>query len=398
MESSPEDDVPKNNTRLVLFTDDPGEGGVAIYVHALACGLARRSYTMTVVQSQSGNPMIDERKTLGVCHYWLPFNTRENFLRTMTNEADVEEAYLATRPDLILFANCDPFSNLAAKNMAVKKGIPFVIVENYVWSAARLSDELARFLPALKDHYQRARAVVAVSQNNLELLQQGFGLPSNKGQVVHYGRPDYFFTEPGEQTRSRLRRDWKIPEDAVLCLTVGRLERIKGYQLLLAMLNRLVHESIWPRLYFAWLGAGSLELALKGKLKDSGLEDQVRMLGHRWDVADWLDTSDLFILPSYCEGMPLSILEAMAKGVPVMATAISGNPEALGETGKLLPSPVGGAEATIREMAATLLSWASDSRQRTAIGAGCKARASAMFREERMLAETRQILDRAMLP
>jgi hypothetical protein len=42
---------------------------------------------------------------------------------------------------------------------------------------------------------------VAVSQNNLELLQRGFGLPSDKGQVIHYGRPDHFFTEPSVQTR-----------------------------------------------------------------------------------------------------------------------------------------------------------------------------------------------------
>jgi glycosyltransferase involved in cell wall biosynthesis len=253
-------------------------------------------------------------------------------------------------------------------------------------------------LTALEDHYQRAKAVVAVSRDNLELLQQGFRLPSTKGQVIHYGRPDRFFAERNLQTRSRLRREWKIPDDAVLCLTVGRLEKIKGYGLLLEALNQLVHESIWPKLHFAWLGTGTLEFALKGRLKDSGLQEHVKLLGYRSDVADWLDAGDIFMLPSYCEGMPLSIMEAMAKGVPVMATAISGTPEALGETGKLLPSPARAPEATVCEMAATVSAWARDSRLRTAIGAECKVRASTMFREERMIAQTRQVLDQAVLP
>jgi glycosyltransferase involved in cell wall biosynthesis len=382
----------KSDKRVVLYTDDPGEGGVAVYTHALACGLVRLGHPVTVVQSEAANPMIDEQRNLGVRHHWLPFNTLTNFSRTLTQEADGEAAYFATRPDVVLFANCDPFSNLAAKAVAVKKGIPFVIVEGYVFPPAHLRDR-ARLLPVLEIHYQQANAVVAVSQENLDLLHQGFRLPGTKGKVIHYGRPDFFFAEPSLQTRSRLRREWNIPEEAVLCITVGRLEKIKGYALLLEALKQLVHQSIWPSLCFAWLGSGSLELPLKAALNDFGLQDHVRMLGRRWDVADWLDASDIFILPSYCEGMPLSIMEAMAKGVPVMATAISGTPEALGETGKLLPSPAGAAMTTVREMVVTLRAWASDHRLRAAIGAQCKARASRMFREQRMIAETSQVVD-----
>jgi hypothetical protein len=163
----------KSDMRVVLYTDDPSEGGVAVYTHALACGLARSGCPVTVVQSQAANPMIDEQKKLGVRHCWLPFNTLTNFSRTMSQEADAEAAYFATRPDVILFANCDPFSNLAAKAGAVKKGIPFVIVEGYVFPPAHLRDR-ARLLPVLENHYQQAKAVVAVSLENLDLLHQGF--------------------------------------------------------------------------------------------------------------------------------------------------------------------------------------------------------------------------------
>jgi hypothetical protein len=103
------------------------------------------------------------------------------------------------------------------------------------------------------------------------------------------------------------------------------------------------------------------------------------MHGRRWDVADCLDGSDIFILTSYCEGMPLSIMEA---------TAISGTPEALGETAKVLPSPAIAAATTIHEMVATLSLWASDRRLRAAVGAECKLRA-----KDRMI--TVQVLDHA---
>jgi glycosyltransferase involved in cell wall biosynthesis len=382
---------------VVLYTDDPSEGGVAVYIHALACGLVGLGYPVTVVQSEAATAMIDAQRKLGVCHGWLPFHTRKDFARTLTHTADAEEAYVATRPDVVVFANCDPFSNLAAKTVAVKRGIPFVVVENYVFPPVHIPDHLARFLPDLEEHYQRAKTVIAVCQHNLELLRRGFRLPCTKGQVIHYGRPDSFFTQPSVQTRSRLRREWNIPDGAVLCLTVGRLEKIKGYALLLDALKQLLLESIWPSLYFAWLGTGSLEFALKRTLQDAGLHDHVRLLGHRRDVADWLDASDIFILSSYCEGMPLSIMEAMAKAVPVMATAVSGIPEALGGTGLLLPSPAGAAAATVREMVAALPVWARDPRLRAVLGAECKTRAFTMFREQRMIAETRQVLDQALL-
>jgi glycosyltransferase involved in cell wall biosynthesis len=121
---------------------------------------------------------------------------------------------------------------------------------------------------------------------------------------------------------------------------VGRLEKIKGHPLLLEALQTLVHESIWSSLDFVWLGTGSLGLPLMGKVKESGLQEHVRMLGHRWDVADWLDASDMFILPSYCEACLLSIIEAMAKGVPVMARQLAGPPRHLAERASCCLRPI----------------------------------------------------------
>jgi glycosyltransferase involved in cell wall biosynthesis/predicted O-methyltransferase YrrM len=386
------------NTRVVLYTDDPDEGGVAVYTHALACGLARMGYQVSCVQSEAKNALVETRALLGVRHHWLPFNTRKDFWRTMTKEADAEEALTATKPDVVVFANCDPFSHIAAKTVAVRRNIPFVVVENYVWSYESLPEKLVEFLPAIANHYRHSKEVVAVSEDNLNLLRRGFQLPAEKGQVIHYGRPDNFFTPPSRQVRERLRRESNIPPDAVLFLTVGRLETVKGHHLLVEALRKLAKTPAWANCYFAWLGTGALEQKLMANLKEFGLADHVKMLGRRWDVPDWLDASDIFVLPSLCEGMPLSIMEAMAKGLPVLATAVSGTPEELGDTGKLLPSPCVDSEATVAELATTLERWAGDGQLRATVGAACNERASKMFREQRMLDETRQVIDRALLP
>jgi glycosyltransferase involved in cell wall biosynthesis/predicted O-methyltransferase YrrM len=387
-----------NNTRVVLYSDDPDEGGVAIYTHALACGLARRRYNVTCAQTEAATPLIEIQRKMGVQHRWLPFHTRKDFARTMTNEADAAEVFKATNPDLVVFANCDVLSNIAPKTAAVRAGIRFIIVENYVWPYQHFPENLVQFLPALENHYRHAKAVIAVSQENLDLLHKGFRLPADMGQVIHYGRPDAFFTPRNPEARDRLRREFNIPSDAILCLTIGRLEMVKGHELLLEAMRSLMSRPVWSNLYFAWLGKGSLEGNLKANLEELGVSDRVIMPGRRWDVIDWLDASDIFILPSFCEGMPISVMEAMAKGLPVMATAISGTPEELGDTGKLLTSPMDNAEATSADIAATLEQWAGDSQLRASVGAACQARASAMFREERMIAVTRQVVDRVLLP
>ncbi len=81
-------------------------------------------------------------------------------------------------------------------------------------------------------------------------------------------------------------------------------------------------------------------------------------------------------------------MEAMAKGLPVAASAVSGVPEGLGDTGKLLASPLYDSRTTIQELVAGLQMWAEDAALRQQIGQTCRQRAQQMFREERMIGET----------
>src|SRR5205823_10081808 len=122
----------------------------------------------------------------------------------------------------------------------------------------------------------------------------------------------------------------------------------------------------------------------------------VHLLGQRRDAVDWLSAADVFVLTSLAEGMPLAVMEAMAKGLPVMATAVSGVPEELGTTGRLLPDPKRAPEALMRVLVAAIEAWAASAELRRSLGAACQERARVMFREERMLAETRAVIERAL--
>jgi glycosyltransferase involved in cell wall biosynthesis len=210
--------------------------------------------------------------------------------------------------------------------------------------------------------------------------------------VIYNGRPAAYFVPPHPTVRHHLRQQFGIPSEAVVCFTSARMDFVKGYQHQIEAIKQLRQSDIWPRLYFVWAGAGSVESRVRAMAMKINADSHIKFLGERPDVAELLDVADMFILPSHWEGMPLSIMEAMAKGLPVMATAISGVPEELGTTGKLLPDPEVNPNATVEEMAVTIRSWATDVQLRRQIGGACRQRAEEHFRAERMIADYLRIV------
>jgi len=392
--------APSAPRHLLIYTDDPGQGGVAQYNHAIALGLHERGDIVTVAQSYADTPLVAERERHGVRHQWLRFDTGQNFSRTVYDGSDAERIFRKSQPDLILFSDSCPVSNLAARYQAMRLGIPFVMVEGFVapdvthhFGAGIMANHC---LTALETHWQMAQAVVAVSQENLELLHQQYRLPATQGQVIHYGRPDAFFAPPDAATRARLRQEVGIPDSAVLCLTAARLEPVKGHRHLLGAIAHLQQTPVWEHLHFVWAGDGRLRGELEQQIADMGVGDRVHLLGQRWDISDWFDAADVFILPSQVEGMPLSIMEAMAKGLLVMASEVSGIPEELGETGILLTSPAKDAAATVQDLVQAITRWAEDGEGRSHQAAASRQRAHDLFRQDRMVRDTFQVLDSAL--
>lgn len=389
--------------RVLLYAEDHGVGGLAQFNHSLMCKLATDGYQVISVQSQTSNPLIIEQKSLGVEHIWLEFDTMKEFLRIAYNLGDAEKIYAQSRPDLIIFSDGWPMANFAAKEVAIKQNIPYIITLGYVdrtYETFNRGDQIP-YIDAVSYQYDLAKAAVAVSQENLNLFRSLFKAPLERGKVIYYGRPNTYFVPPNFSTRQRLRQEQGIPEDAIVCFTAARLTPIKGYQYQLQAIAQLKQLPIWSQLYFVWAGPGSathdnMEPELRETVSKLGVNEQVKFLGQRWDIADWLDASDIFILPSKAEGMPLAIMEAMAKGLPVIATAVSGIPEELGDTGKLLPDPKIDPEGTVKELVKMVEIWAKNPELRRLAGQKCKTRAQELFKEERMLLEYVEIIEQEL--
>ncbi|NEP72057.1 MAG: glycosyltransferase [Okeania sp. SIO2G4] len=391
------DDFISHPDSILLYTDCPEIYGAAQWNHALICALAEAGYHINCAQSKASHHLVTHRKQLGIQHLWLEEDNIYHSTqpaRAFVNTTEAANILAKTKPKLIIFSDGCPVSNLAAKQVAIEQKIPFIIINHCV------SDDWAKLFSPYLDHlpniYQQAKTVIAVSQANLNLLHQLFNLPKNKGEVIYNGRPKEFFTQANLVTRNYLRQSLNIPQNAIVCFTAARLEVMKGYQYQLSAMEILKQKEIWSKLYFVWAGSGSLEKKIMPKIKELGIENKIKLIGDRSDIPDLLDMADIFILPSQFEGMPLSIMEAMAKGKPVIATAVSGIPEELGDTGKLLSDPKINAQATIKELAETIENWANNFTLATQIGLECKQRAEQMFQQETMIKYYLDLIDKAI--
>lgn len=171
---------------------------------------------------------------------------------------------------------------------------------------------------------------IAVSEAVARQLRDTFRLPAGKVNLVHNSVPfGQFATSPGRSPDVRVNGESRGP----VVLTVARLDKQKGHRYLLEA------AAFVPGAFFVLAGDGPERVTLEEQARRLRLDGRVKFLGHRHDIAELLSACDLFVLPSLYEGLPLSILEAMASGKPVVATAVSGNPEAVlnGETGLLVP-------------------------------------------------------------
>jgi sugar transferase (PEP-CTERM/EpsH1 system associated) len=131
------------------------------------------------------------------------------------------------------------------------------------------------------------------------------------------------------------------PGEPIVLGTVGRLAEVKDQDTLLRALALLLrNRPDWrDRLRLIMVGDGSLKEQLLGQVQELALSEIVWMPGDRSDIASLLQTMDVFVLPSLAEGISNTLLEAMATGLPVVATAVGGNPELVeeGVTGYLVP-------------------------------------------------------------
>jgi len=211
---------------------------------------------------------------------------------------------------------------------AHRAGIPAVHTVHGVPFSDDRNAALNRFVLACERHVAglTARIVTNADAIATDYLDRGIGHPEQYSTVYSGIDVDRFAdATPAE-----------LPGDRPRVTMVGRLVAGKGLEVLLDAVAAIDR----PDLTVCVVGDGPLRASVEADLRDRGLDGSVHLLGYRSDVERILAGSDVFVLPSFREGTPRVITEAMAAGLPVVATAIAGIPEQIadGENGFLIPT------------------------------------------------------------
>jgi glycosyltransferase involved in cell wall biosynthesis len=179
------------------------------------------------------------------------------------------------------------------------------------------------------------KAVICDGEDVRRQLVEDQGLSPGNVVTVYNGVDTRQYGQPVD--RAAGRRTLGLDREAAVVGTVARLEPVKDQATLLQAFARVAGALPHARLMV--VGDGSLRPALEDQARQLAVADRVLFLGRRADVVDLLPLMDLFVLSSVSEGLPLTILEAMAAGLPCVATAVGAVPEAIleGLTGRLVP-------------------------------------------------------------
>jgi len=117
----------------------------------------------------------------------------------------------------------------------------------------------------------------------------------------------------------------KLTSEKVVLSTIGRLTPVKNQQLLISAFDQLVHQHRLSNIELRLVGDGELMQALSKQVQQLGLTNDCYLLGNRDDIDKQLTQCDVFVLPSLAEGISNTILEAMACGIPIVASSVGGN-------------------------------------------------------------------------
>lgn len=212
--------------------------------------------------------------------------------------------------------------------------------------------------------------------------------PKDKVVVIRNGRDLTSVLAPPVSEETALREEFHLSAHDTVVVAPGRLEIQKGHSYLLEALPKVLGQ--FPALRLLIVGEGSLRGQLAAKIAELNLQEHVTLTGYRKDVYDLLRFSDLVVLPSLFEGLPLVAIEAGALGKAVLATSVDGTPEVVlhGVTGWLvLP-------ANSSDLAQAMCKLLGDSELRARLGQQAQKHVAQEYSFDRVVTETERLYAR----
>ncbi len=236
--------------------------------------------------------------------------------------------------------------------------------------------------PIVKRLFVTASEAIAARFSDAELFQNPEDLAALRpylssrklAKVVGNGTDLRLFVR-SETDRARIRTELNITDDQILVLAVGRRVDEKGVREFADAASALANTD--PRAVFVWVGPSD---SIRGRSVDDVESAPVLLAGHQTNMCAWYSAADVFVLPSYREGLPRSAMEAAACGLPLVLTNIRGSREIGTDDREVLFVPAADSHA----LAAAIGRLVADTDLRTRLGKSAEQRARAVFDQRRV--------------
>lgn len=362
-------------TRVLQLITELRPGGAERIVYELARGLPRDRFAIDVCSLRPATGSVAG----WLCDAGIPVHSLE-----MTRKLDVGAIgrlrELLKRGGFGILHTHLFHANLVGR-LAARNGVPPIVLGT-IHIAER------RFRPW---HFWLDRMTlgprgveVCVSKAVSEFTRERAGIPAERLRVIPNGVDlsrfeKYAGAEARQAAARELRSEFSLPQETRVVVAVGRLEEQKGYPDLIdawAQLRRNSRPDIADSVLII-AGEGRQRPSLEAQIRQLGVSEHVRLPGHREDVPKFLAGADLLAFSSHYEGFGLALVEAMAAGLPVVATAVDSVPEVAGDcpAARLVPARD---PAALAKAIAESLATAGDGREAQAAFARARAQTYAL--------------------
>ena len=369
----------RDRRRVLVVIDGMEIGGSQRQIQHLLAGLDQRHWEPELAFFRCDSVLAEEIRRSGVPVHYLPKQRRVD-LRFL-----IAFARLLRRGDYALvhaYSLTAELWSMLARGLSGRR--PPLIASERSFHLAKP----AWYWPLKRLVLARSAAVIANSRAGARSTALRTDMPDAMFATVANGVDIPALIAPGE--REAIRCSLGIPEARVMGLFVGRLVAVKN---LPCMIRALAKLEPGQRPWIALAGDGPLRASTEQLAAASGVAGDLCLLGERQDVTQLMQAADFLVLPSHFEGQSNALLEAMAAGCPVIASAVGGTPELIddGCTGLLFPSDDADALAT------AMVRLATEPALRSRLGQAARKHVEKNHSQAMLSAETSAVYERCLV-
>ena len=296
------------------------------------------------------------------------------------------------RPDIVHTRNLSGLDALLPSALA---GVPHRIHGEHGRDIDDLLGNNLKLQWLRRIHRPMVDRYVPVSKELERYLEEKIGVPAQRITRIYNGvDTDRFLPASKHGLASVSPKDVIFPDDAVVIGAVGRVQAVKGQMILADAMIELLRQApdLRQNVRLMMIGGGPLYEDVTNRFMAAGFGDIVWAPGPRDDIECLLRVADVFVQPSLAEGISNTLLEAMATGLPAIATRVGGNPELVleGETGTLVDA------GNVAELASQLERYVRDPELRMEQGRKARVRAKSAFTIGRMIRSYMAVYDQVL--